>query len=592
MPRRRKMVPITHDDDGNPLSPSDLPKYRHRAILSCTQCRQRKLKCDRQQPCSRCARSGEECRYIPNSIEHERRAPRRQIRSRNRPVKACTECRRRRVRCDLHEPCSECNARELHCEYEPFPPKPWLQPMTNNASDAQTPSDEDDDDDESSMQEPTQEPTQGTQVTRDATKYQVDGSMDDQGRTNHPINYLPLPVPSQHYQRRTNLHMNGFIKQQSDDDSKHSVHAGGQLPSNVHYGSLLPPQHWSSTSMTSQGLPRPSYMQPQSFTSAHPSSPANYTPYAGPNGYRRQPPMLRIPTQTGNQAGSSFLNQSYSPAGPPIHQAPFLRNVQAQPPRYPTPQGITNGGPSGGHPYGSTNVAIRSSQNTSGEQSSTNLPYGTTNTVTQSSQNAMSGRFSNVPYGTTNTATQPSQNTSGGRFSSFPYGSTNTATQPSQDSSGGRSSTYLSHGPTSMATQTSQATADVRPSAYSPYGPTNASARFSQIPLDGRPSTGFAHPAGNPMTRASLASSDVRASTNFPYGLGNGMSRLPRSALDGRPSTGVPYGMGYPPTRSPMAGQPPYNFPSRLSNPTRSMYPQYELPYRQSDMKADRSEHK
>ena len=142
-----------------------------------------------------------------------------------------------------------------------------------------------------------------------------------------------------------------------------------------------------------------------------------------------------------------------------------------------------------------------------------------------------------------------------------------------------------------MANQASHATpdaADVRPSTYLPYGPTNATTRFSQIPSDGRPSTGLAYLPGNTTTRASLTSSDGRAPAGFPYSLGNGMNRLPKAALDGRPSIGVPYGMGYPMNRSPMAGQPPYNFPSRLSDPTRSIYPQHDLPYRQSDMKLNR----
>lgn len=40
---------------------------RPRPVKSCTECRKRKLKCDRLLPCSQCKKSSRECRYAPDS---------------------------------------------------------------------------------------------------------------------------------------------------------------------------------------------------------------------------------------------------------------------------------------------------------------------------------------------------------------------------------------------------------------------------------------------------------------------------------------------------------------------------------------------
>lgn len=45
--------------------PTDSSSPLHFHIRSCSSCRQRKVKCDRQRPCTNCIRSGVECVYPP-----------------------------------------------------------------------------------------------------------------------------------------------------------------------------------------------------------------------------------------------------------------------------------------------------------------------------------------------------------------------------------------------------------------------------------------------------------------------------------------------------------------------------------------------
>ncbi|CEN61084.1 hypothetical protein ASPCAL07750 [Aspergillus calidoustus] len=68
----RKLTP-----ESGPVSGEDLahnattsrqakPKRRNRVILSCLECRRRKMKCDREEPCTPCGTSGLECVYVAN----------------------------------------------------------------------------------------------------------------------------------------------------------------------------------------------------------------------------------------------------------------------------------------------------------------------------------------------------------------------------------------------------------------------------------------------------------------------------------------------------------------------------------------------
>ena len=62
-----------HAQDGPPLAhraePADTKKKRRRPALSCEQCRRRKIRCDRMQPCSHCVKSKiPGCSYAPTHV--------------------------------------------------------------------------------------------------------------------------------------------------------------------------------------------------------------------------------------------------------------------------------------------------------------------------------------------------------------------------------------------------------------------------------------------------------------------------------------------------------------------------------------------
>ncbi|THU96215.1 hypothetical protein K435DRAFT_778669 [Dendrothele bispora CBS 962.96] len=53
------------------LAQPDQPnkKKRRRQALSCTECKRRKIKCDRKQPCSPCTRRGEQAKCQWHVVE-------------------------------------------------------------------------------------------------------------------------------------------------------------------------------------------------------------------------------------------------------------------------------------------------------------------------------------------------------------------------------------------------------------------------------------------------------------------------------------------------------------------------------------------
>jgi hypothetical protein len=57
-----------------PLPQAAAPHKRNRIILSCAPCRASKLKCDRSQPCSQCAKRGtaDSCQYAPRPERKKR----------------------------------------------------------------------------------------------------------------------------------------------------------------------------------------------------------------------------------------------------------------------------------------------------------------------------------------------------------------------------------------------------------------------------------------------------------------------------------------------------------------------------------------
>ncbi|KAI1371825.1 hypothetical protein F4677DRAFT_282334 [Hypoxylon crocopeplum] len=79
---------------------------------TCTQCRHRKVRCDKQQDtCGNCERLGLDCSYGPESVSPNR--PRRL-----RGARACTFCRDSKIRCSGTAPrCSNCKRRGRQCVY-------------------------------------------------------------------------------------------------------------------------------------------------------------------------------------------------------------------------------------------------------------------------------------------------------------------------------------------------------------------------------------------------------------------------------------------------------------------------------------------
>ena len=94
-------------------------KKRDRRIKACTQCRDRKLKCSKGQPCSRCQNSAEECIYVHNASDLAK-APKRDVRKRKRPINVCRTCRDRKIPCDRGDPCSNCAEAGFACVYKTY----------------------------------------------------------------------------------------------------------------------------------------------------------------------------------------------------------------------------------------------------------------------------------------------------------------------------------------------------------------------------------------------------------------------------------------------------------------------------------------
>ncbi|KAK0375939.1 hypothetical protein CLIM01_06677 [Colletotrichum limetticola] len=57
----------------------------------------------------------------------------RQTRRRRRPALSCLECRRRKIKCDRDEPCGHCTASKLRCTYRVFGSEPATRPTVQQA---------------------------------------------------------------------------------------------------------------------------------------------------------------------------------------------------------------------------------------------------------------------------------------------------------------------------------------------------------------------------------------------------------------------------------------------------------------------------
>ena len=96
-------------------------RKRDRKITACTQCRERKLKCDRIHPCSHCQSKGEDCFFVKNASDLQK-APKRQVKKRKRAINVCWHCRSRKIPCDKGHPCSHCEEDGFECFYKQLEP--------------------------------------------------------------------------------------------------------------------------------------------------------------------------------------------------------------------------------------------------------------------------------------------------------------------------------------------------------------------------------------------------------------------------------------------------------------------------------------
>jgi hypothetical protein len=95
-------------------------KRRNRKIASCTNCRSRKVGCDKGPTCSQCRTKGLHCVYIDNAADLAKSSVR-VVKKRNRRVTVCLNCRRRKVPCNQRRPCRACEDESLDCVYQPYP---------------------------------------------------------------------------------------------------------------------------------------------------------------------------------------------------------------------------------------------------------------------------------------------------------------------------------------------------------------------------------------------------------------------------------------------------------------------------------------
>ena len=80
----------------------------------CHKCRQRKIKCDKQTPCRNCVKDRSVCFYAP-----VRASSTAQHMVRKQPP--CQQCRQRQIKCSKQSPCLSCLKSGCVCTYEQFP---------------------------------------------------------------------------------------------------------------------------------------------------------------------------------------------------------------------------------------------------------------------------------------------------------------------------------------------------------------------------------------------------------------------------------------------------------------------------------------
>ena len=152
LPRKTALKP-PHSANAQDVVKKRVFKKRNRKIASCTNCRSRKIRCNKDPTCSHCKTKGLRCFYIEKLSDLDK-APTRVVKKRNRRVKVCLNCRERKVSCNQATPCCRaCQDAGLNCTHNPFP---QAAHVTQNAQEqASTASVDDNDDLEQGLDEKT-----------------------------------------------------------------------------------------------------------------------------------------------------------------------------------------------------------------------------------------------------------------------------------------------------------------------------------------------------------------------------------------------------------------------------------------------------
>ncbi|KAI8939592.1 hypothetical protein NX059_003356 [Plenodomus lindquistii] len=67
-------APTASATERRPINPQPRVRRRNRLITSCLECRRRKLKCDKQQPCTNCTKLSRQCVFIASGLDPEAQA--------------------------------------------------------------------------------------------------------------------------------------------------------------------------------------------------------------------------------------------------------------------------------------------------------------------------------------------------------------------------------------------------------------------------------------------------------------------------------------------------------------------------------------
>ncbi|RDH31635.1 hypothetical protein BDQ94DRAFT_59390 [Aspergillus welwitschiae] len=94
----------------------------------CAHCRSKKIKCDKDDPCQNCVRSGLSCGSAGAGAAFQARVHVFSMRQ-----KPCDLCRRRRVRCDKEKPCKRCKDGGFRCVYRE---DQWVESLELRSSQA------------------------------------------------------------------------------------------------------------------------------------------------------------------------------------------------------------------------------------------------------------------------------------------------------------------------------------------------------------------------------------------------------------------------------------------------------------------------